>query len=154
MSLFYFKATRRLNWLSVACLVAVGLAPTAHAQNATLLSKRLGEPLLNVTANGDSRAATISSDGNVIAFRTNATNTLGPNSPQGLYVFQRTTGAITHISARVSLSNSDPELSGDGRYVVFDETGDTTNIVRQYNNERPHTGIGGITPRQKLALAA
>ena len=29
-----------------------------------------------------------------------------------------------------------------------------TSWLWEYNNERPHTGIGGITPRQKLALAA
>lgn len=40
----------------------------------------------------------------------------------------------------------------------FDSTAavqdDATRWLQHYNNERPNMGLGGITPQQKLAMAA
>ena len=84
-----------------ACALILAFALVTDTQAATLVSKRVGEPLVNVTANGDSEVPSISGDGTVIAFRTAATDLLGPNSPPGLYVLQRPTGVLTHLSSLV-----------------------------------------------------
>ena len=104
-----------------ACVLILAFALVTDTQAATLVSKRVGEPLVNVTANGHSEVPSISGDGTVIAFRTEATNLLGPNSPPGLYVLQRPTGVLTHLSSLVPGDLNRPVLSSDGRYVAFQE---------------------------------
>jgi|GEM_PF-5831572 len=108
--------------LGILCILLLGSVWLANAQAATLVSKRAGPLLLNNAPNASIASVSVSGDGNVIAFRTRATNLLGPNSPTGLYVFQRSSGVLTPISSEQERFATPPALSSDGRYIVFHET--------------------------------
>jgi hypothetical protein len=77
-------------------------------------------------ANGGSGGPAISSDGRFVAFSSNATNLVGDdtNGKRDVFVYDRQTGATTRVSVNSSGQQADgggrnPDLSGDGRYVVF-----------------------------------
>jgi RHS repeat-associated protein len=83
----------------------------------------------------DSSAPSISADGQLIAFASNADN-LVPNDANGhadAFVYNRTTGTVTLVSVGSDgqaagiggyTSPMAPVISPDGRYVVFENTGD------------------------------
>jgi hypothetical protein len=67
-------------------------------------------------------AASISSNGDIVAFTSRASN-LVPNDTNGftdLFVRQVTTGTVTRIAEQV---NSEPRISANGRYVSYRATG-------------------------------
>src|SRR5262249_58013850 len=75
-----------------------------------------------------SSTPSISSDGQLVAFASDADN-LVPNDTNGLtdtFVFNRATGAVSLVSVGVSGnaagSDSLPVISPDGRYVAFQNT--------------------------------
>ena len=93
-----------------------------------LISRKSGS---GAGANGKSSDAKISADGNVVVYETEADNLGGqinnsPPSEKNVYVYNVKTKQ-TKLASRRSGSGSgadgdsaDPEISGDGRYVVFE----------------------------------
>ena len=93
----------------------------------TLVSRGQG----GLPANAQSFGSAISADGRYVAYHSAATN-LAPNSAiQGIFVYDRKTGA----TERLPRSNDGfaPTISGDGRFVAFDSGYDT--IVSGDDNE-------------------
>jgi len=124
---------------SVAVLVSLaGLAAAAAATAASGATDRVSLATGGGQSNGPSGTASwrpaISADGNLIAFDSSATN-LAPGATSGrdnVYLRSRSGAAIQLISATSSGTeangpSSQPDLSGDGRYVVFHTA--ATNLV-------------------------
>jgi hypothetical protein len=77
-------------------------------------------------ANGGSSSPAISNDGRYVTFSSNATNLVGndTNGKRDVFVHDRQTGVTTLASVNSSGEQADgggssPDISGDGRYVVF-----------------------------------
>lgn len=127
---------RTLSGLAVVA-VAVALAGAAGAAT-TGATKRVSIATGGGETNGSSGVASwrpaISADGNLIAFDSTATN-LAPGAGSGqdnVYLRSRSGAATELISATGSGSepngpSSQPDLSGDGRYVAFHTA--ATNLV-------------------------
>ena len=98
-------------------------------QETVLVSRTSG--LQGTPANGDSSAPSVSADGHLVAFASTATNLApGDEGPDG-DVFVRdlaagSTSIISHSGGAAELPEwtgaSDPDVSGDGRWVAFTAT--------------------------------
>lgn len=87
-------------------------------------------------ANSQSNSPAISDDGQVVVFRSDATNLVAPAQNPGTlgaYVYERATGTVSLATVRSNGSPvpliggamiSGPQVSGDGRWVGFDARGD------------------------------
>jgi hypothetical protein len=99
------------------------------ANTTTLVSHAAGS--LITAANSASDGPVISSDGNWVAFRSNATNLAAPdtNSNADIYVWERATGQISLVSVNSAGTNGNdgfadqPAISGDGNIVAYRSTG-------------------------------
>ncbi|WP_217922226.1 TolB family protein [Miltoncostaea oceani] len=86
-----------------------------------------------VGANGDSTTADISSDGRIVVFQSVAANLSDADDDTAVDVYARDmrTGVTTLVSRATGAAgaggdddSSDPSISADGRYVVFESTAD------------------------------
>jgi Tol biopolymer transport system component len=85
-------------------------------------------------SDGGSNASSISSDGNYVAFQSEATDLVpaGSNGLIQIFVHDRQTGTTAQVSVDSNgdegdFPSSDPAISSDGRYVVF--MSDATNLL-------------------------
>jgi Tol biopolymer transport system component len=93
-------------------------------------------------ANGISEDPAISADGRLIAFESKASNLVAgdTNDRQDVFVHDRTTGTTTRVSVSskgaqaVGGDSRDPDLSPDGRFVVFDSA--ASNLVPNDTNRK------------------
>jgi Tol biopolymer transport system component len=126
----------RLELVALAVLVAAALTGAATA--ATGATERVSLATGGGQANAGSGVASwrpaISADGNLVAFDSTATNLVpGATSRQDdVYLRSRSGAAIELVSATSTGSepngpSSQPDLSGDGRYVAFHTA--ATNLV-------------------------
>jgi large repetitive protein len=97
-----------------------------------LISKALDDSI----ANGRSGNASISADGNFVAFESNASNLVeNDNNNKGdifvrdlrNQVTERVSVSSTGVEADNAVLNASPSISGDGRYVVFNSL--ATNLI-------------------------
>ncbi len=121
--------------------------------------------------NGGSDSPSISADGRYVAFDSNATN-LVANDNSGDYdcfVHDRQTGntvriSVTSSGGEVTGFNVRPEISGDGRYVLFEtgvdflSGGDTNTFSDVYVHDRDTDGDGifdeaGAIATKRLSVA-
>ena len=100
-------------------------------------------------ANGHSRQPSITPDGRLVVFVSEATNLVpgDTNSVQDVFVYDRQTGQTERVNlafdgAESNATSDRPSLSTDGRYVVFDST--ATNLV-SWRHER-HDGRVPLRP--------
>jgi len=110
--------------------------------------------------NDVSDQATISSDGQVVAFISTSTNLVGgdTNGTADVFLYDRNTGEVTRVSvASDGIQGNDrssgPSLSADGRYVVF--VSSATNLVSADTNLDSdlfvHDRLTGETTRVSVA---
>lgn len=106
--------------------------------------------------NGESFNPDISADGNVIAFRSAASNLVADdtNGYWDIFVHDRSTGTTTRVSVRsnggeANSGSLEPTISGDGRFVAFRSM--ATNLVDDDTNGRAdifvHDRANGQTVR-------
>jgi len=109
---------------------------------------------------GTSLAATVSSDGNLIAFQSSAFD-LVPDDANGAadaFVRDMAAGTTTRVSLSITghdadLAASEPAISGDGRFVAFSSAatnlvvGDTNNVTDVFVRDR----IAGTTTRVSVS---
>ena len=95
-----------------------------------------------IQGNGDSRAPSISANGQYIAFHSSSTNLVSgdTNGTNDVFVYDTNTNTITRVSVNSSgtQGNGDsfyPSISTDGRYIVFPSLAD--NLVSGDTNEVP-----------------
>jgi Tol biopolymer transport system component len=82
--------------------------------------------------NGYSYSPSISADGNVVAFASEATNLVpGPRNGGDVFLLDRTSGSVSRVTAGNDYS-VDPQISADGRHVTF--TSVASNLVPGDNN--------------------
>ena len=93
-------------------------------------------------ANGNSGRPTVSDDGNLIAFFSDATNLVDndTNNARDIFVHNRSTGQTVRVSVADDGTEGNawsehPAISGNGRYVVFRSEADNL-IVNDTNNAR------------------
>ncbi|MHC5209554.1 MAG: TolB family protein [Planctomycetota bacterium] len=110
--------------------LAAGFAAPVFAQSTARLSDGPG----GVEGDGDSTRPSISEDGALIAFYSEATTLVAgdTNLVGDIFVYDRTAGTLTRAStasggAQGNGQSSRPDLSGGGRYVAFQS--DATNLV-------------------------
>ena len=110
---------------------------------------RASEDSTGAEADGPSQAPSLSSDGQLVAFQSFATNlvTGDTNGAIDIFVHDRSTGATERVSVDSigteanGLSNT-PAISGDGRYVTFSSvatnlvTGDTNTVRDIFLHDR------------------
>ncbi|RLE19728.1 MAG: hypothetical protein DRJ50_11855 [Actinobacteria bacterium] len=112
------------------------------------------------SANGQSVDPAISADGRIVAFESNATD-LVPGDTNGktdVFIRNLNTDVTTRISVRsdgrqANGNSNDPEVSGDGRFVVFDSA--ATNLIWKDTNGRRdvfiHEVATGKTKRMSVS---
>jgi hypothetical protein len=100
--------------------------------------------------NGDSFDPSISSDGQMIAFHSSATNLTArcTNGNSHVYVHDLTTGQTRCVSVDSNENQSDgnsdlPKISGDGGFVVFES--DATNLTSECNNAFTQIFVRNLT---------
>ena len=114
-----------------------------------------------IEGNGSSRKPSLSADGRFIAFVSAATNLVAGDANDALDVFvhDRLTATTQRVSVRTNGAEADgvsdePEISGDGRFVVFQS--DATNLVDGDTNAVRdifvHDRQTGVTTRVSVAL--
>jgi hypothetical protein len=89
-------------------------------------TRRVSVDSNGVEANGSSLAVNISDDGRYVTFSSSATNLVAgdTNGTRDVFVYDLQTGGTTLVSVNTSGEQADgggndPDISGDGRYVVF-----------------------------------
>jgi len=90
--------------------------------------------------NDDSKEVDISDDGRYVVFQSDATN-LVPNDTNGysdIFLYDRKMHSIKCISKNGDKWSSEPDISGDGEYVVFET--EATNLAPD-GDTAPHGGI-------------
>ena len=106
--------------------------------------------------NGTSNGASISADGRYVAFNSTASNLVAgdSNARTDIFVHDRDNSETTRVSVasdgvQGNFNSSSPDISADGRYVVFDST--ATNLVSDDTNFKQdvfvHDRLSGITTR-------
>jgi len=92
-------------------------------------------------ANDKSKAPAISGDGRWVVFESKADNLVrgDTNKKEDIFVCDRTTGQVARVSVSSGGGQADdkcknPDISGDGRYVVFESKAD--NLVRGDTNRK------------------
>lgn len=105
----------------------------------TGVTERISIDSFGNEANGDSYAASITSDGQIVAYSSVATNLVAgdSNSYSDIFVHDNSTGITERVSldSSGSQSNGDcysPSISTDGRFVVFSST--ASNLVANDTN--------------------
>lgn len=119
-----------------------------------------------VQGNGDSYSATVSADGRLVAFASEASNLVedDTNEVSDVFVHDRTSGQTTRISINAQgkegkAASDNPVISADGNYVAFtsaapnlaagDENGQTNTFLRDlragvtYRVSIPSLGLAG-----------
>jgi Tol biopolymer transport system component len=88
---------------------------------------------------GDSAAAAVSSNGSYVAFQSAATNLVSGDTNVVFDVFRRDTVAgetirisVTSLSEQANFQSVNPDISADGRYVVFES--DASDLVADDSN--------------------
>ncbi|HJU35918.1 MAG TPA: hypothetical protein VJ716_00680 [Gaiellaceae bacterium] len=127
---------RKFKLAALAVFAAAALAgvATAATGGTELASLATGSGQANGRSGSGSLRPAISDDGNLVAFDSTATN-LAPGATSGrdnVYLRSRSGAAVQLISAtstgsEANGSSSEPDLSGDGRYVAFHTN--ATNLV-------------------------
>lgn len=113
-----------------------------------------------IQANQESNAVDISEDGRYVTFASSANNLIpiDTNNTRDIFVHDRNEGITTLISLdsfgwQSNSSSEDPEISSDGRYVVFYSA--ASNLVSNDTNNRNdvfiHDRSSGITERVSIA---
>ena len=108
------------------------------------------------SGNAASLEPAVSDDGNVVAFRSGASDLVAGDTNGRLDIFVRDVSA--NVTERVSIASDgseanqnsfEPDISGDGRFVVF--RSNATNLVPGDTNQRPdifvHDRLSGATER-------
>lgn len=73
----------------------------------------------NKLGNGDVLSAAVSADGNEVAFLTLSTNVIPGDPRPGLFLRDRTTGAVTRLTGPVNVDQFAFSPSADGRFVTY-----------------------------------
>jgi len=131
------KRGHRLIILATALTVAaIGAAPPAVAAPNT---QRISISSADVQADSSSLTSAPSGNGKLIAFDSNATNLVAndTNATQDVFVRNKKTGKTSIVSVRSNGAqangpNSTPDISKNGRYVVFQSN--ATNLVANDGN--------------------
>lgn len=122
----------------------------------TAVTSRVSVDSSGGEANGASGKGAISGDGQSVSFQSSATNLVASdsNGTQDIFVHDRSTAATTRVSVDSSGTqgngtSSQPSLSVDGRYVVFNST--ATNLIASDTNAVKdsflHDRLSGATSR-------
>jgi Tol biopolymer transport system component len=140
------------RWLliSAAILALVGVlllpwpqraggAPATGAA-ATGTTERISWAAGGGQTNGESRRASVSTDGRFVAFESDASNLVANdnNDASDIFVYDRHTGATERVSlhsngTQANFGSYSPVISADGRYVAFHSS--ATNLVNNdFNN--------------------
>jgi len=122
---------------AAALCLALGMAVPAAGQ-----TSRVSVTSNGAQANSFSEMASVSADGNLIAFYSNASNIDG--TPFGAFVHDRTTGQTTRISFDAGFGSRDgfsPAISGNGRFVAYEDVVDGFKDLYLYDRAQ------GITTR-------
>lgn len=126
-------------------------------------TERVGVSSGGAQGGAGSSGTAISADGNIVAFHSNSTNLVTPDSNAGMldiYVRDRAAATTTRVSVSSSsvqgnASSYWPHVSADGRYVAF--TSDATNLVAGDTNNLAdvfvHDRVTGETTRVSVSTA-
>ena len=114
-------------------------ASAAVANNPSVLTHRVSVDSDGRQSNNFSRTPSISADGRYVAFESNANNLVADdlNGVSDIFIYDTHTGNIRRISADSNgdpsnAHSSNPSLSADGRYVVFQS--DSSTLVADDTN--------------------
>ena len=125
-------------------LIGGTLIPSVEAQTTTRVSVDSNGAQGNGDSGSRSRRATISADGNVVAFPSDSTNLVSDdiNALRDLFVHNRQSGQTTRVSVgpggiesddgNVNAGSRGPSLSEDGRFVAWESA--ATNLVAGDSN--------------------
>lgn len=84
----------------------------------------------------DSDQTTISGDGNLIAFRSEANLTgQNPDTNDEIFIYDVLRNAFTQATFTTNGNNSSPFLSYDGKYLVFESSGNVNGVPNNGNNQ-------------------
>jgi hypothetical protein len=145
------RRPRLVSLALAAAAAAVLAAPALGAKDDVVLISRATGPT-GAPGDLDSNSASISANGDRVAFQSSATN-LSPEDTPGASIFVREAGSnVTTLASRVSGAggaaadddSEDPAISGDGRYVAFGS--DADNLSTDDDD-----GVGNIFVRDLVA---
>jgi Tol biopolymer transport system component len=125
----------RCGYLTRLAALTVAAAPAMAFQGTYITQVSVSSA--GVEGDGASHQTAMSSNGNIVAFMSSATNLLGTgvdtNSLDDIFVVDRTTGIVTRVNVgpggaqAVGGHSSAPSISGDGNLVAF--ASDATNLL-------------------------
>ncbi|HVF53911.1 MAG TPA: adenylate/guanylate cyclase domain-containing protein [Actinomycetota bacterium] len=126
---------------------------------ATLSTIRVSHPLAGGVNDGGSAQPSISGDGRYVAFSSQATGLttdIDENGQDDIFVFDRTTSSVELISTAVGGGaahgrSSDPDISADGRYVVF--VSEATDIVGGDDNDNTDVFLHDRTTGETILVS-
>ncbi len=127
------KTHKRVTGFKLLSLSVLLTLPSAYAANTSWISNIPGKNI-----SGSSTAPSISNDGQVVAFLSNAGKLVGDNEIiQHIYIKNLSTQQISRASIgdggqKANSISYSPDISGDGKHVVFYSLAD--NLVNADNN--------------------
>ncbi|MCL5882404.1 MAG: hypothetical protein M1539_00225 [Actinobacteria bacterium] len=137
------KSAAAVTALAAAFLLAIlALASSGCSETAMTVETQVRTTIPpEVQGDAASSSPSISADGRLIAFKSEATNLVvgSTNGARSIYIKDARTGVTTRVSTSSEGVNGNrdsdnPSISGNGRFVVFDSA--STNIVQGDNNSQ------------------